>query len=68
MTANELATLLEDDVEWTVALNSSLPERLIKAAKMLRQQEENIQEYKKTITWFQKERDALIKRGLEGNK
>lgn len=43
MNALELADTLEEDVKWLVALNTSLPERLIQASTMLRQQDKYIQ-------------------------
>lgn len=44
MNANELANELEEDVKWTVALNTSLPERLIQASFLLRQQAKELDE------------------------
>jgi len=62
MTAYELADLLEDDIQWTVALNSSLPERLVKASAMLRQQQaeiENLKTERATMFGFVKSRGEV---------
>jgi P2-related tail formation protein len=57
MNANELADELEEDVKWTVALNTSLPERLIQASFLLRQQQAEIDSLKDKL--------MLVKQSLE---
>ena len=53
MNANELADELEEDVKWTVALNTSLPERLIQASFLLRQQQNEIEDLKNANRFIQ---------------
>jgi hypothetical protein len=44
MNTYELADQLQEDVKWTVSLNTSLPERLIQGSFLLRQQADRIKE------------------------
>jgi len=63
-TARELSHLLEQDLDLVICINSSLPEHLIRAAKLLRQQEEQIAILEQQRDAYKEAHEALLANNL----